>query len=149
MNAFNMYKLASQGYCCSQILILMDLDKRGIENIEFVKAMAGLCIGTGGSGRTCGIVTGGACLLGSYGGKGKPEDSNSPNLSRAILDYIEWFEEENESTDCSDIVGVDVLEDIRTQGVYPVKCGNIMSQSYKKLGKILEEYGFREGEKNV
>ena len=54
-NAFLMYKLASQGYCCSQILVLMDLKKRGIENVDYVKAMAGLCIGTGGSGRTCGL----------------------------------------------------------------------------------------------
>lgn len=139
-NAFIMYKLASQGYCCSQILILMDLKEKGIENIDLVKSMAGLCIGTGGSGRTCGIVTGGACLIGNYAGKGTPEESNNPNLSNMILEYMEWFEEENGSMDCCDIVGVDALEDIRTNMVYPVKCGNLISPSYRKLREILEKY---------
>ncbi len=141
-NAFLMYKLASQGYCCSQILVLMDLKKRGIENVDYVKAMAGLCIGTGGSGRTCGIVTGGACLIGSYAGKENLEDQNDPNLSKMILEYMEWFEEENGSMDCCDIVGVDALEDIRTNMVYPVRCGNLMSGSYRKLREILKKYGY-------
>lgn len=145
-DAFLMYRLASQGYCCSQILILMDLEKRGIENLELVKSMAGLCIGTGGSGRTCGIVTGGACLMASYAGKGEAGDHNDPNLSKMILEYMEWFEEENGSMDCGDIVGVDALEDIRSNMVYPVKCGNIMSTSYRKLKEILEKYEYIGGD---
>lgn len=145
-NAFAMFKFASQGYCCSQILMLMDLQVRGIDNPSLVKSMAGLCIGTGGSGRTCGIVTGGACLIASYAGKGEAGEHNDPDLSRMILEYMEWFEEENQSMDCQDIVGVDVLEDIRTQMVYPVKCGNIMSQSYRKLREILEKYDCLGGE---
>lgn len=141
-NPFLMYKLASQGYCCSQILVLMDLEKREIENTNYVKAMAGLCVGTGGSGRTCGIVTGGACLIGSYTGKGNPEDQNDPNLSKMVLEYMEWFQEENRSMDCCDIVGIDALEDIRTNMVYPVKCGNLMSGAYRKLREILQNYGY-------
>lgn len=145
-NAFTMYKLASQGYCCSQILILMDLQGKGIENYDLVRAMAGLCIGTGGSGKTCGIVTGGACLMGTYAGKGTPEEIRDNNLNNMIMEYIEWFEEENESLDCCGIVGVDNLEDIRTNMVYPVKCGNLMSMSYKKIIEILNKYGYAGGE---
>ena len=145
-NPFLMYKLASQGYCCSQILMLMDLEERGIENTELVKSMAGLCVGTGGSGRTCGIVTGGACLIGNYAGKGSLEDHNDPNLSKMILEYMEWFEGENGSMDCGDIVGVDSLKDIRTNMVYPVKCGNLMSSSYRKLKEILEKYDYIGGD---
>lgn len=141
-----MYKLAIRGYCCSQILILMDLEERGLENIELVKSMAGLCVGTGGSGKTCGIVTGGACLFGIYGGKGIPEENNNPHLSKMILEYIEWFEEENGSVDCCDIVGVDILEDIRAEKGYPVKCGNIMSKSYKKIKEILQNHDMKRGD---
>lgn len=145
-NAFAMYKLASQGYCCSQILILMDLQDKGIENYDLVRAMAGLCIGTGGSGKTCGIITGGACLMGIYAGKGTPEEIRDNNLNKMIMEYIEWFEEENEDLDCYGIVGVDNLEDIRTNMVYPVKCGNLMTKSYKKITEILEKYGYVGGE---
>lgn len=146
MSGFRMYKLAAQGYCCSQILILIDLEARDLQNTELVKSMAGLCGGIGGSGKTCGIVTAGACLLGIYGGKGMAEENNNSNLSKMILEYIEWFESENRSVDCCDIVGVDILEDIRKEGIYPVKCGNIMSKSYKKLKEILEKYEFSRGE---
>ena len=141
-DAFTMYKLASQGYCCSQILILMDLEDKKIENYDLVRAMAGLCIGTGGSGKTCGIVTGGACLMGIYAGKGTPEEARDYNLNKIIMEYIEWFEEENENLDCDKIVGVDNLEDIRTNMVYPIKCGNLMTKSYKKIMEILEKYGY-------
>ena len=143
-DAFTMYKLASQGYCCSQILILMDLMDKGIENHDLIRAMAGLCVGTGGSGKTCGIVTGGACLMGIYAGKGTPEETRSYNLNKMIMEYIEWFEEEYESLDCEEIVGVDTLEDIRTNMVYPVKCGNLMTGAYKKVKDILKEYGYIE-----
>lgn len=141
-NAFAMYKLAAQGYCCSQILILMDLQEKGIENYDLVKAMAGLCGGIGGKGKTCGIVTGGVCLIASYVGKGTPEEMNDPNLNKMIVEYMEWFEEENNSIDCRDIVGVDTLEDIRANSAYPVKCGNLMTKSYKKIKEILMEYGY-------
>lgn len=141
-NAFTMYKLASQGYCCSQILILMDLENKEIENYDLVRAMAGLCMGTGGSGKTCGIITGGACLMGLYAGKGTPEETNDYNLSKMIMEYIQWFEEENNGFDCDEIVGVDVLEDIRTNMAYPVKCGNLMTKSYRKIFEILKKYGY-------
>lgn len=140
--AFTMYKLAAQGFCCSQILLLMDLRERKVENPDIVKAMEGLCIGLGGSGRTCGVLTGGACLLGLYGGKGLAEEERSGNLNKMIMEYSDWFEEENESTECHDIVGVDALKDIKESMVYPVKCGNLMNKSYKKIREILKEYDY-------
>lgn len=142
--AFTMYKLAAQGFCCSQILLLMDLSEREEENPELVRAMAGLCVGVGGSGRTCGVLTGGACLLGLYAGKGSAEEERSGNLNKMIMEYSDWFEEENESTECQDLVGVDALEDIRENMVYPVKCGNLMNKAYKKTREILKEYDYLE-----
>lgn len=145
-DAFTMYKLASQGFCCSQIFVLMDLQKKGIENDDLVKAMAGLCAGVGGSGNICGIITGGSCLIGMYAGKGSPEEPRDINLNKMIYEYIEWFKEEHESVDCFEIVGVDTLKDINTNAVYPVKCGNLMTQSYKKVMEILKKYGYIEEE---
>ncbi len=139
-NAFKMFKLASQGYCCSQMIVLMDLEERGIENYDLVRSMAGLCGGVGGSGNICGVVTGGACLLSSYLGKGSPEEANDLNLGGLIEDFMEWFEEKNGSLNCEDIVGFDSLKGINEEKAYPVKCGNIISDSYKKLREIIDEF---------
>lgn len=140
--AFTMYKLAAQGFCCSQILLLMDFTERKVENPEIIRAMEGLCVGIGATGRICGVLTGGACLLGLYAGKGKAEEARSGNLNKMILEYSDWFEEENESTECHDIVGIDSLEDIRKSMVYPVKCGNLINKSYKKIKEILKDYNY-------
>lgn len=44
-------RLAHEGYCCSQIVILMALELQGISNPGLIRAMNGLChgeIGTSG-----------------------------------------------------------------------------------------------------
>lgn len=139
--AFAMYKLASQGYCCSQIMVLMDLRKKDIENPILVRAMTGLCGGIGGSGNTCGVLTGGACLLGIYAGKGNPDEPRDENLNKMIKEYVNWFNSENHSLDCEDIVGEKGMDDAGGNA-YPVKCGNLMSKAYKKIKEILKEYGY-------
>ena len=55
-----MLKLASQGFHCSQILILMGLDAQGKQNADLVRAMEGLAGGVGFCGDICGALTGGA-----------------------------------------------------------------------------------------
>lgn len=143
-DGFRMFKLANSGYCCSQILIIMYLESNGIENVQLVKAMAGLCAGVGGSGKTCGIVTGCACLLGLYAGKGLDTEIRDDNLKKMIQKFIQWFEDEFESIECSDIITVDVLKDIDENEAYPIKCGNMMQKSYNKINEILKGYGYIE-----
>lgn len=140
-NAFLMFKLAKEGFCCSQIMVLMDLRERNIDNPDFVRALSGLCGGIGGSGNSCGVLTGGVCLLGLYGGKGKPEEEKNPRLNEAIKEYIAWFKERQGSLDCREILGQETFEAMQ-QGGYPVDCGNIMSSGYRKLREIIEEYDF-------
>jgi len=141
---FKMFKLANSGYCCSQILIIMYLESKGMENVQLVKAMAGLCAGVGNTGKTCGIITGGACLLGIYAGKGIDIEIRDDNLKKMIQKFVEWFEDEFESTECVDMITVDVLNDINYNEAYPIKCGNTMQKSYNKINEILKEYKYIE-----
>ncbi|MBU3099228.1 MULTISPECIES: DVU_1555 family C-GCAxxG-C-C protein [Clostridium] len=143
-DAFRMFKLANSGYCCSQILIIMYLESNEIENVTLVKAMAGLCAGVGNTGKTCGIVTGGACLFGIYAGKGIDTQTRDGNLKGMIQKYVEWFEEEFESTQCVDMITVDVLNDMNNNEGYPIKCGNAIQKSYNKIIEILKEYSYIE-----
>jgi len=144
VDAFKMFKLASNGFCCSQILIIMYLEGNGMENIPLVKAMAGLCAGVGNTGKTCGIVIGGACLFGIYAGKGVDIETRDDNLKKMIKRYVEWFEEEFESTECVDMITVDVLNDMDRNEGYPIKCGNAIQKSYNKINELLKEFSYIE-----
>jgi hypothetical protein len=143
-DAFRMFKLASMGYCCSQILMILHLESLGKKNVSLVKSMGGLCAGMGNSGKTCGIITGGACLFGFHAGKGIDTQIRDDNLKKMIQQYIKWFEEEFESTECVDMITVDVLNDINENFAYPVKCGSAVQKSYNKISEILKEYGYIE-----
>ena len=141
-DAFKMFKLANSGYCCSQILMIMYLDSNGMENVPLVKAMSGLCAGIGSHGKTCGIVTGAACLFGVCAGKGLDAEIRNDNVKKMIHEFIDWFEEEYESSECTEIITVDVLNDINQNENYPIKCGNIIQKSYNKINEILKKYNY-------
>ena len=47
-------ELTSQGYACSQILLMLGMELNGDENSAVVRTMAGLNEGMYGSGRLCG-----------------------------------------------------------------------------------------------
>ncbi len=60
---FKIMLLHKQGYCCSQIMAILTLRNMGREDADVVRAMGGLCYGLGYSGDTCGVLSGGACIL--------------------------------------------------------------------------------------
>ena len=71
---FKMVELSRQGFLCSQILLIIGLEAQGKENPDVVRAMSGLVGGLGFCGKTCGALTGGACLIGLYAGKGAADE---------------------------------------------------------------------------
>lgn len=142
------FTLASQGFCCSQILLNLVLEDEGSENVDIIRSFNGFCGGLGFPQRTCGILSAGIGVLGLYAGKGSSTDYSNEKLSEIIKEYVKWFDEKYGSTDCLDIVGYKVLEG--ENGGYPVKCGDIILENYEKLQQILVEndfdYGVREDE---
>ena len=89
-----MLDLTSQGYACSQILLMLGMELNGEENSAVVRTMAGLNEGMYGSGRLCGCLTGGSCLLGYFSGKGLEEDElEHPAFRKMVAEFSAWFEE--------------------------------------------------------
>jgi C_GCAxxG_C_C family probable redox protein len=86
--------LRQQGFYCSQILLLQGLSMMGKENPDLIRAMHGLAGGLCFSGELCGALTGGACLLGLYAGKGTPEQPEDAHLKMMIRDLVTWFRAE-------------------------------------------------------
>ena len=136
VDAFRMFQLATQGFCCSQIILILGLDDLGRENPDLIKAMHGLCGGIGRSGKTCGALTGGVCLIGLNVGKGTPSVLGHAKINLMINDLMEWFEEVHGSLDCEGILD----HSLDAGNEYPVQCGNIVSATFSKVQEILAAY---------
>jgi C_GCAxxG_C_C family probable redox protein len=132
-------ELAQQGFFCSQILLLLALEAEGKENPELIRSMGGLAGGLGFCGKTCGTLTGGACLLSYYGGKGTEEEMNDDRLIGMIIELVHWFEAniaaKYGTCDCKDILGGDATNRAKI-------CPKIVEDTYNKVREILLDNGY-------
>lgn len=133
----DMLPLVRQGYCCSQILILLALQAQGIENPGLVRAMSGLCHGMGQSGGACGLLTGGACVLGYFSGKGSEFEQASPMIDPLINEYATWFvgltQEKYGGSSCPQIIGELGRPDVS-------RCGDMLAQCWEKILELCDSY---------
>jgi len=135
LDSFRLFQLARQGFCCSQILLLIGLEEQGKDSPELIRAMHGLCGGIGRYGDTCGVLTGGACLIGLVAGKGTAEEQPHPKVNKMVQELIAWFEETQGSLLCMDIIHYKLEDGME----YPVKCGSLISDTYDKVQEILAD----------
>lgn len=137
-DAFKVVDFAMKGYQCSQILIALALDAQGKENQDLLRAMSGL-LGGMGSGKTCGALTGGCCLLGLYAGWGTPDAIPDERLSAMLNEFVEWFEAEYTQRyggiQCADIVHDDMRNKM-------ARCPGIVTESFTRLKQILAENNY-------
>ena len=134
-----MRELRDQGFYCSQILMIMGMEMQGKEDPDLVRAMQGLAGGLGFSGELCGALSGGACLLGLYAGKGQPEEDENPRLNFMIEDLVAWFKEtygqKYGGTRCETIMLHEI--DSRTP-----PCPAMVSATLQRVKELLVENGF-------
>lgn len=137
-----MLELVQQGFHCSEILLFMGLDGRGKENPDLIRAVSGLAGGIGFSGEVCGALTGGACLLALYAGRGTSGEAEDPRMRMMIQDLIDWFSQKyGESYGgirCSEITGDDPSN-------VTSRCPRIVRSVYRKAKSLLDEHHFSEG----
>lgn len=143
--AFKIFKLASTGFCCSQIMLKLALEEEERENPDLIRAVGGLCNGIGSSQKTCGVLIGGIGILGLYAGKGRETEYIKPDYGHMVEEYMNWFEEEFEATDCIDLIGVYNFKDEEKNEAYPIKCGDILLKSYEKINEILYQQDYELG----
>ncbi len=145
-----------KGYCCSQLLMLLLLQSTGEEAPELVRAMEGLCHGMGNTEGPCGLLTGGACVLGCVAGRGTEAEDPSPMLAPLLGEYQQWFASRTDAfggSACYQISaglagtpqrGTDATA--HSGGTAPAKpdataCGALLAESWEKICQLLEEYG--------
>lgn len=134
-----MLELAGQGLHCSQILLCLGLEAQGKENPDLIRAMAGLAGGVGFCGDICGALTGGACFLALYAGRGTLDEEEDIKLNVMINELVDWFTQEFSECyggiHCREILA----DDPRNQ---TSRCPRIVTGTYDKVKLLLVENGF-------
>jgi C_GCAxxG_C_C family probable redox protein len=142
-NLMRVMGLKQQGFYCSQIMVSMGLEDQGKSNPDLVRAARGLAVGLGGAQNVCGALTGGACLLGLYAGKGLPEEQDDPRLNEMVQALVAWFEDEIGGQYGSILCG-DILEGDLNNA--KARCPAIIVGVYEKMQELLAAHGFDEGD---
>ncbi|WP_298267461.1 DVU_1555 family C-GCAxxG-C-C protein [Geobacter sp.] len=131
-------ELSYKGYYCSQVLVIMALEAQGKENPDLIRALGGLANGCGSDGGICGTLTGAACLLGLYAGKGTDDEHEDEMLKYMLNDLTVWFEQTVGSRyggiTCGLIVGD------RTE--VRQRCGAIVAETYDYAMQLLASSGY-------
>lgn len=141
-----------QGYCCSQLLLLLLLQARGEENPALVRAMQGLCVGIGHADGPCGLLTGGACALGLLAGKGADGEEAHPLLEALLNEYALWFRERTTGfggSSCDTVAAGLAAErgEAANPAVGPAAgrpdpagCGDLLAEAWEKLLELAQSY---------
>jgi C_GCAxxG_C_C family probable redox protein len=131
---FRIAELALEGFGCSQILVMRALEALGKESPELVRAVSALHGGMGFSGKVCGALTGGCCVIGLHAGRGAREEDEADDMRPLVRELVAWFEAEYAprfgGIDCEDIVAGDDRN--RT-----TRCPEIISAVAAKLDELL------------
>ncbi len=131
--------LLKKGFYCSQMLILQGLEMTAKTNPDLVRAMQGLAGGLGFTGELCGALTGGACLIGLYAGKGTPEQEDDPRLIFMVEDLVKWFKAEY-GQQFGDIRCEEIL--CGASKNLGIRCPNIIAGVFQKVKELLVENGY-------
>jgi hypothetical protein len=100
--------------------------------------MGGLAHGSGFTDGICGTLSGAACLLSLYAGKGTDHENEDENLKFMLRDLYDWFVQtfgrRYGDVTCETILG-DRSEMRR-------RCGEVVARTYGKTVEILNAAGY-------
>lgn len=134
-----MVQRVQQGFHCSEVLLFAGLEAQGKTNPDLIRTVCALAGGVGFSGELCGALTGGACLLGLYDGRGDENETADPRLNIMVSELVEWFAAKYGAQyggiRCREITE----DDPRNQ---PLRCPRIVAGVLKKVKSLLAENGF-------
>lgn len=124
------HALLEQDYHCSQVMMGLSMELRQITAPFVLRALGALGYGMFAQ-RTCGILTGGVCMLSSYFPREEvePEPMGYQKLAERL---VCWFEETYHSIQCGDLVG---------QAQNCARCPQMMAETFVQCLALLEEEG--------
>lgn len=145
-----------QGYCCSQLLMLLALQLRDEENAALTDSMRGLCHGMGYANAPCGLLGAGAAAV-SYlvhseaDAELRDEKALHAKQESMVNDYAAWFFERTgryASANCDDVVAglakekgnaLSSAKELEASGSETL-CGELLAESWEKILELCESY---------
>lgn len=130
-------ELHGQGYYCAQILAILVLEELDMEAPDLVRAMSGMTGGMGFSGEACGVLTGGAAVLGYLYG----EDESGlphPRLQPIVADFVERFRAHIGTTYGGTRCDAILADEPANQWL---RCGNLVGIAFEDVMQIIEHEG--------
>lgn len=139
---FRMMELKAKGYYCSQIMMALALENLERSNHDLVRAMAGLAFGIG-IGDACGALTGGACILSLYAGKGTDDEEEHFRLMGMLHELGDWFRD----TYGGQYGGISCDALSEEGALRNERCGGVVAATFQKVNEILlaNEFDLFEG----
>lgn len=134
---FRIAELLIGDFKCSHILMMLALEAQNRASPDVVRAMSGLALGSG-QGFNCGLLTGGACVIGLCAGRGSETETDDPRLAAALDDFTGWFHatmnDRFGGIDCADIMKFDPA--LRAE-----RCPGLIGEVWDKLCECLDSHG--------
>ncbi|CAG34995.1 DVU_1555 family C-GCAxxG-C-C protein [Desulfotalea psychrophila] len=131
-------ELGAQGYCCTQIMVLLALDEMDRENPDLVRAASGFCNGMGDGTGPCGVYAGANLLLGLYAGKGLAMEQADGKLALMLEEFAQWFVSRTSAH--AGIRCLDIL-DGSTPQMNTSLCGSLLADAHGRVREILLDNG--------
>lgn len=139
-------ELYRQNFGCSQILLLLGLEALEQSNAGLIRAMSGLSGGVGSLGNLCGALTGGACLIGLYAGKGHAGEDEHDRFFLMIDELADWFVN-MVGRQCGGITCVEIGDCSLALETPLLRCCSIITATWNKVEEILLKNRIHPGKK--
>lgn len=125
---------------CSQAILSAWCEDYGLDKETALKLSCGLAAGMARLGHTCGAVTGAYLVISLKYGKYKPGDAEAKEKTFSLIqEFNDKFIEKNGSTNCEEILGVDLrygdMEVAKKQ--VQAKCSGLVRDAAEILESIL------------
>ena len=127
---------------CGESILLAACETFGVETDLVPNIALGLAGGVGLQGKTCGLVTGSAMVLGLVAGAKESEyEPRFKRVQKAVGIFVKGFEGEFDTTVCREICGLDLttpegMRELKTK-VKAEKCSKIVRTTARMLAESL------------
>ncbi|MDR2710433.1 MAG: C-GCAxxG-C-C family protein [Burkholderiales bacterium] len=123
---------------CSQAILSAYCREFGLDEKTALKIACGLGAGMGRRQETCGAVSGAYLLIGLKHGNFLKEDSQAKeNCYALVRKFAAMFEERNKTTNCRELLGVDLINGDKQIASERVK--NICPKLVQDAAEIIEQ----------
>ena len=130
----------NDGYNCSQAIFSTYCEEFGVDKKNALKIACGFGAGMGRLQETCGAVTGAYLLIGLMYGKSSIDDDPAKEKTYDLVrEFATLFEERNKTTNCRELLGIDLISGDRQTAAERVKevCPKVVQDAAEIIEKLL------------